>query len=134
MPWRGGLVTALLVQVAAAQACLEAAPQPGWPEAQRLAAGPVQLAWRAEALPLRVSQPFAIELALCPAVARLVRVDATMPEHRHGMNYRTRIEVLGAGQHRVQGLVWHMPGRWELRFDVEVDGAVHTLRQSVELK
>ena len=101
---------------------------------QRLEAGAVQLAWRTQPETIAVSRPFAMQVALCPATARLVRVDATMPEHRHGMNYRPGVAAVAPGLWDVQGLLWHMPGRWELRFDVEADGASHTLRQSVELK
>jgi len=72
-------------------------------------------------------------VTLCPAAARLLRVDATMPEHRHGMNYRPSVQALGDGVWRVEGLLWHMAGRWELRLDVDAAGAVHTLRQSVTL-
>ncbi len=101
---------------------------------QRLEAGAVQLAWRTQPAALAVSQPFEMQVALCPAAARLVRVDATMPEHRHGMNYRPSLQAVAPGRWQVQGLLWHMPGRWELRFDVETGGATHTLRQSVDLK
>ena len=41
-----------------------------------------------------------------------------MPEHKHGMNYRPTIVSLGSGRYRVEGMVFHMPGRWELAFDV----------------
>ena len=56
-----------------------------------------------------------------------------MPEHKHSMNYRPTIRALGDGQWRVEGLLWHMSGRWELRLDVLVQGQPHTLRQSVTL-
>ena len=100
----------------------------------RLDSGPVQLAWRAEPAPIAVSRPFALRVTLCPADARLLRVDATMPEHRHGMNYRPSVQALGGGLWRAEGLLWHMAGRWELRLDVEAAGATHALRQSVTLK
>jgi len=41
---------------------------------------------------INVGQPFMLELAACPKRGGLrferVRLDAHMPEHRHGMNYR----------------------------------------------
>jgi hypothetical protein len=118
--------------LAAAVPAFAACPPP--PEAgARLDSGPVQLAWRAEPEPIAVSRPFALLLTLCPADARLLRVDATMPEHRHGMNYRPSLQPLGGGVWRVEGLLWHMAGRWELRLDVEAAGATHILRQSVTL-
>lgn len=98
-----------------------------------LAEGPVQLAWRAEPAPA-VGRGFALHLVVCPADARLVRVDATMPDHRHGMNYRPSVHALGEGRWRADGLLWHMGGRWELRFDVEAGGVRHSLRQDVQLR
>jgi len=119
--------------LAAAVPAWAACPPP--PEAgERLDAWPVQLAWRAQGGAVAVSRPFALLVTLCPEDARLVRVDATMPEHRHGMNYRPSIRALGGGQWRAEGLLWHMGGRWELRLDVEAAGATHTLRQSLTLK
>ena len=100
----------------------------------RLMSGPVQLAWRAEPTPIVVGQPFAVLLTLCPAQAQLTRVDATMPEHRHGMNYRPSLQDLGGGLWRAQGLMWHMAGRWELRLDVAAEGTTHTLHQGVTLR
>ena len=110
-----------------------ACPPP--PEAgERLDDGPVQLAWRAEGGTIAVGQPFALRVTLCPQDARLLRVDATMPEHRHGMNYRPSLQALGDGQWRAEGLLWHMAGRWELRLDVEAAGATQSLRRSLTLK
>lgn len=124
--------TPLAWLLAAAAPAFAACPPP--PEAgARLDGGPVQLAWRAEPASIAVSRPFALLVTLCPADARLLRVDATMPEHRHGMNYRPSLQPLGGGVWRVEGLLWHMAGRWELRLDVEAAGATHILRQSVTL-
>jgi hypothetical protein len=103
----------------------------------QLGEGALQLAWRAEPAAIAVGKPFALMVWTCPREARLVKVDATMPEHRHGMNYRPSIAAQEAGTWRVQGLLWHMPGRWELRFDVQAEvgaEAPQVLRQSVELR
>lgn len=95
--------------------------------------GPVQAVWQAQPATIVVGQPFALLITLCPADAQLLRVDATMPEHRHGMNYRASLKPLGDGRWRAEGLLWHMSGRWELRLDVLSQGAEHRLRQSVQL-
>jgi hypothetical protein len=77
---------------------------------------------------------FALQAQVCPPSARLERVDATMPEHQHGMNYRPRLLDLGAGRWRAEGLMFHMAGRWELRFDVVgTDGGQVQLRESITL-
>ena len=94
----------------------------------------MQLAWHADPSAIRTGQPFILQLQVCPASAVLARVDATMPAHRHGMNYQPSLQDLGGGRWRVAGLLWHMAGRWELRFDVQHDGRTHTLRQDVVLR
>lgn len=111
-----------------------AACPPSAADGNLLAAGPVQVAWRAEPVKISTGQPFVLQLQLCPAQAVLLRVDATMPEHRHGMNYRPSLHPLGGGRWRVDGLLWHMAGRWELRLDVQHGGSTHTLRQDVVLR
>jgi hypothetical protein len=45
-------------------------------------------------------------------------VDASMPEHGHGMNRTPRIERAPGGEFVVQGMLFHMTGRWELYFDI----------------
>ncbi len=123
---------ALLLVVPAAAATIDCT-LPEW-AAQPISSGPLRLAWRAEPAPIQVSRVFRLQVAVCPLDAHLTRVDATMPEHRHGMNYRPSLQPRGPGRWEVDGLLWHMPGRWELRFDVEVGGRAQDLRQSVELR
>ena len=78
------------------------------------------VAWRAEPAPISVGRHFALDVETCPRAgaampAKLV-VDATMPAHRHGMNYAPTVTAAGPGRWRVEGLLFHMPGRWELVF------------------
>jgi len=78
------------------------------------------LAWRAPA-PLPLAEFFAVEFAACARDGNRVeppRVDATMPEHGHGMNYRPTVTAMGKGRFRADGLLLHMPGRWQLSFAV----------------
>jgi hypothetical protein len=63
-----------------------------------------------------------------------LRVDATMPEHRHGMNYRATVAPQGGGRYVAEGLLFHMPGRWQLLFDVETRGATERLTSDVVLE
>lgn len=126
--WSLGVFAPLLAAVAAQAACPKAAPG-----AQLLDNGVVQVQWLAEPAALQVGRPFALQVQLCPQDAQLLRVDASMPEHRHGMNYRPTLKPLGPGRWRAEGLLWHMSGRWELRLDVRAQGAEHRLLQSVVL-
>ena len=47
-----------------------------------------------------------------------ISVDATMPAHGHGMNYRPTVAIAGPNEFSVQGLLLHMLGLWrfEIRF------------------
>ncbi len=106
-----------------------------------------------EAIPL--NEPFAMEVWVYDGdrpdvLTRTVYldVDAAMPEHRHGMNRIPRVRALvppsaqvdsshhpygaaGDGRFEVSGMLLHMPGRWEIHFDV-TRGAI-TERVQVEV-
>ncbi len=125
-------VAPALLSMATAQA--PACPLPAAQAGERqIVQGGLQLRWQAEPEALAVGRPFALALQLCPPAARVLRVDATMPEHRHGMNYRPTVRSVGDGRWRAEGLLWHMAGRWELAFEVESGGERSWLRQSVQL-
>lgn len=83
--------------------------------------------------PLRIGEHFAVDFAVCPA-PESVRVDAWMPEHRHGMNYRPTLVAQGGGRYRAEGLMLHMAGRWELVFEVRSAGKTERLAHSVRLE
>jgi hypothetical protein len=86
---------------------------------QRVEGARYVLALPAEAPPLNA--PFSVAFALCARDGAPVpwpRVDAWMPAHRHGMNYRPSVAATAPGQFRADGLLFHMSGRWEYRIDV----------------
>jgi hypothetical protein len=83
------------------------------------------LALRPDPLRMEVGQPFSLVMNVCTKggePAELVGVDATMPEHKHGMNYAATIRAGRDGRYRVDGLLFHMPGSWEVAFDVRPRG------------
>lgn len=84
--------------------------------------------------PAPVGRHFDIDFVVCGVTPRgdSVAVDADMPAHRHGMNYRTRITALPGGAYRAQGLLFHMPGIWRVIFDVPLEG--RTLRATREIE
>jgi hypothetical protein len=49
-------------------------------------------------------------------------LDATMPEHGHGMTTRPEHTALGEGRYLSRGMKLHMPGRWLLRARAELPG------------
>lgn len=126
-----GAWAGLLWLVSGASQAQGGCPAPG-PGAQVLREGSVQVHWRAQPA-ITVGKPFAMDITVCPAAAELLRVDASMPEHRHGMNYRPSLTPKGHGRWRAEGLLWHMSGRWELRLDLQHAGQDVRLRQSVTL-
>jgi hypothetical protein len=129
-------------RTAAALLCLAAGPAgtawaacpPVAADGKRLDAGKAQLAWRVAGAPIANGRHFALLLQVCPADAVLLKVDAAMPEHRHGMNYRPSLTALGGGRWRADGLMFHMAGRWELVFDAEVGGRRERLVDALVLQ
>jgi hypothetical protein len=107
--------------VAAAEACEP--PNAGAPGGRAESAG-IVLVFQTSPAVIEVGRHFAVDVRLCaeaPA-ATLTRLDAEMPEHRHGMNYRATVAPAGDGRYVAEGLMFHMPGRWRLLFDVQRDG------------
>lgn len=106
---------------------------------QRLAESPrYRLAWRVRPDPIVVSEPFALEMSVCakPGAPPLdgVVVDATMPEHRHGMNYRPSVTDRAGGRLLAEGMLFHMPGKWRLIFDLRAGGASERLTQDLTIE
>jgi hypothetical protein len=101
----------------------------------RVESGDVVVMFRTEPAPIEVGRHFSVEAIVCAnPPARGLRVDAQMPEHRHGMNYRARVSAVGDGRFVAQGLLFHMPGRWQLLFDVERDGRTERLATDLVLE
>ena len=70
--------------------------------------------------PVPVGRHFALDIAVCAApgtaLPASLRVEADMPAHRHGMNYKPTVQALGDGRFVAEGLMFHMPGRWRFLF------------------
>ena len=95
------------------------------------------VAFRPEPMRIEVGQPFALLFNVCTksgGPAELVAVEATMPDHKHGMNYRPTIVSAGDGRFRAEGMVFHMPGRWELAIDVRDGEESERLTHEIILK
>jgi hypothetical protein len=79
---------------------------------------------------VQVSQAFNLIAHICPkedgASVTRATLDASMPEHQHGMNYKPKLQlsggsgqaVLGTRQLSAQGMVFHMPGKWQIELQV----------------
>ena len=77
-----------------------------------------------------------IEFCIGPDDAPIERigVDATMPAHRHGMNYLPSVTALGPGRWRAEGFLLHMPGVWRLAVEIRADGRTRTLTHDILVK
>ena len=125
------LAIGLLAAQAGAQSCGEALGA----GARRIDAAQFQVVYKLLPDPVPVGKHFAIDVRLCPkgnaALPAELRVDATMPEHKHGMNYRPTVSARGGGRYRVEGMLFHMSGRWEIAFELASDGPVQRIADSV---
>lgn len=124
---------ALLAAMPAAFAC---EPPLAGDGVRRVEGSRYVLAWRAEPS-LRLGEFFTVEIAACGRAAAhptQLRIDAQMPEHRHGMNYRPSVTRRGDGRFSASGLLLHMPGRWEFSFDLRGEAGAELLRDNVLLR
>jgi hypothetical protein len=112
--WLAALLAA--ASLPAQAACGDTLSQPG---RAVIAADGLQLAHAPSVWPLPVGEPFGLDIELCGTAAPLLQVDADMPAHRHGMNYRASVTPGSApGRYVIEGLMLHMPGRWRFSFDL----------------
>lgn len=87
--------------------------------------------FRAAPWPIPVGKPFAMEVEVSnhraipgsPEEVTMVVVDGTMPHHGHGMNFRPP-RSRGERNDRtlaavLEGLLFHMQGRWQVTVDLE---------------
>jgi hypothetical protein len=131
----GLLLGAVGLGAAPAGAAPSCDPPRGFTPRGRLASGDLVVFYRTLPAALEVGRHFTVEAVVCgAAAARLLRVDADMPEHRHGMNYRARVSAAGDGRYVAEGLLLHMPGRWRLLFDLERDGRAERLAADLVLE
>ena len=86
---------------------------------------------------VQVGTHFALDIAACAKDGSpppdSLKIDAQMPEHRHGMNYAPSVTRLGPGRWRADGLMFHMPGKWEFVFELRGKNSSDVLRSSFVL-
>jgi hypothetical protein len=122
-PRRGEGTLALVLTFALALYAQPASACP--PESEgfaRLATPEAEIAYRWNPERIKVGHFFEAEVVACRvpgagAVSRIV-IDAQMPAHGHGMNYRPKGAQLAPGRFRFTGLMLHMAGQWQLTFDI----------------
>lgn len=82
--------------------------------------------------PIPVSEPFELHMEICdaPEGTEIIRFDAIMPAHGHGMTYRPELEAAGDGAYVARNVLLHMPGSWE--FIIDTRGPDHSERLRTE--
>lgn len=68
-----------------------------------------------------------------PVPGAFLQVTGFMPAHGHGMVQLPQAEEVGDGRYRIDGMLLHMRGAWQVRFSVIVEGTVETVTYEFEL-
>jgi hypothetical protein len=128
-PWCcvAAIVAALTSPAALAQSC-----GGGLAGAHKVESAQYLIVFRTAPEKIAVGSHFAMEFAVCPKngapAPERVQVDGYMPEHQHGMNYRAAVKPAGNDRYRAEGMMLHMPGKWDFIF--EIKGSSKTERLS----
>lgn len=132
------------VETAQPEGTPEAAPADTWRTgtiAGMSAAGTYRVHYRPVGGAIERGQPFGLEVWVLdpeteePRTDVSLAADAAMPQHEHGMNREPKVtprETSPSGAFEVEGMLFHMLGRWELYLDV-THGAV-TERTQFEVR
>ena len=103
-------------------------------------AGRYYVVHRVDPDPIPLNEPFSVQVWVYDAADRSVpltdidfAIDGRMPEHRHGMTREPKITRNADGSFTVSGMLFHMPGFWELHFDILRDGQTERAQVDVIL-
>lgn len=80
------------------------------------AAGQTRALVKLEENGVPLGKPFSLDIKLCGGGKPVdrIKVDAVMPLHKHGMNYRPKVTQTSKIAYRASGMYFHMPGLWRL--------------------
>jgi len=98
-----------------------------------------KVSWRFDAPLPPLRDPFGMDVRVEPAkggapFAGTLLADAAMPHHGHGMNVAPTVKRTKPGEFRVDGMLFHMPGYWELYLDLVDGGTLERAQGSVTLE
>ena len=63
-----------------------------------------------------------------------ISVSATMPAHKHGMNYLPTVKVSSPGRFLAEGYMFHMPGAWRFIFDLRTENKSQRIVSDYQLE
>jgi len=84
-----------------------------------------------------LNAPFDASVTLCSRSERVptrLVVDATMPAHKHGMNYKVTAVPVDDRTYTVENLLFHMPGVWRVEVTAYDNNKPHRFTHEVELQ
>ena len=132
------IITALIAFACCADGLAAPVCGAGLRGAQTIKSGHYLLAYRTQPAKIVVGKHFSIELVTCSVSGAPapdgIAVDAYMPEHGHGMNYKAIVKPAGNARYRADGLMFHMPGRWDLTFELRAAGKTERLTRSIVIE
>ncbi len=104
-----------------------AAEAPGtWPATQTTDGSGFEITIKPEGDGIVRNKHFAVDVKLVAKSGTTegitVKVDADMPAHGHGMNTKPEFSAIEGGDHRAEGMLFHMGGDWVITVDVMRDG------------
>ena len=100
------------------------------------------LVWfRTDPKEIPLNEPFDMEVRVqvlgakpTPSASLALRADAAMPAHQHGMNRVPVVTPRGKDGFHVSGMLFHMPGHWELYFDVTRGAMTERAQVDIQLE
>ena len=99
----------------------------------RSRAGTYLVTWESVEQPIPLNELFELDVTLALAkdpdtlvTGAQVYVQASMPQHNHGMLREPRAREVEPGRYRVEGMLLHMTGYWQISLDVVKDGIAET--------
>jgi Uncharacterized conserved protein len=103
--------------------------------------GTYVIAWKvADGVAVPLNKPFDMDVAVLragtdkPAEGVKITIGAVMPAHYHGMNTAPEITKTGPAQWRVRGMLLHMPGAWQVTFDIDNGIVVERAQSDVTVR
>jgi hypothetical protein len=100
--------------------------------------GPYRLVFQTNPKKPSVGKFFGLTISVCTTdgspLPDGLKIDATMPMHGHGMNYRPTVKRSAPGKFQATGLMMHMSGSWVLRFDVRHGDKATRMQKKLVLK
>ena len=86
---------------------------------------------------IAIEKLFSVKVSACVGkdseAPRCIRVYAGMPMHGHGTNYKPSERKPGPGHSAFNGMLFCMPGNWNLTFDGEDGGKCQQLPRKVKI-